>query len=401
MRRLWAQPRANWRESVESQGFIFPTSPTESGGEVPYWYESAVYEISESEALELESATERLYAMCVEASHFMASGQFGLLGLPDWSFEHIRESLEAAEPSLYARFDLSFGDGRGVKLLELNGDTPTGLVESSVAQWHWLNDVGPQWQQFNRVHDMLINRWAELAPLIPDSRLHLSYLDTSDTHEEQITCAYMQDCATQAGLTTSLINVNDIGMELGSEQLVDLAGAPITAMFKLYPWENMLSEPFGRAVLDSSSPVTWVEPLWKVLLSNKALLAALWHIYPEHELLLPAYLDSPQGLEEWIAKPLHGREGDGIHVQARGIEFTPSQAFYGEEGYCYQQWDQLPDFDGNYAVLGSWVVGGKAAGLGIRESDGPVTDFYARFVPHLISNEDGSLPGVVTGSSDE
>jgi hypothetical protein len=41
-------------------------------------------------------------------------------------------------------------------------------------------------------------------------------------------------------------------------------------------------------------------------------------------------------------------------------------------------------------VLGSWVVDGNAAGLGIRESDGPVTDYWARFVPHYI---DAPTPG--------
>ena len=44
----------------------------------------------------------------------------------------------------------------------------------------------------------------------------------------------------------------------------------------------------------------------------------------------------------------------------------------------------LPTFDGASAVIGSWVVGGQAAGIGIRESDGPITGNTSRFVPHRI-----------------
>jgi glutathionylspermidine synthase len=147
----------------------------------------------------------------------------------------------------------------------------------------------------------------------------------------------------------------------------------------------MLREDFGRRVMADPGAVTWVEPLWKVVLSNKALLAALWHLYPGHDNLLPSYLDGPGPLTDWVAKPLHGREGDGIRIHADGIDQLGS-GHYGGEGYCYQQWCPLPDFDGNKAVVGSWVVGDHAAGIGIRESDGWVTDYYARFVPHVMTS---------------
>jgi glutathionylspermidine synthase len=35
-------------------------------------------------------------------------------------------------------------------------------------------------------------------------------------------------------------------------------------------------------------------------------------------------------------------------------------------------------------VLGSWVIGGEPAGLGIREDDGLITGNFSRFVPHAI-----------------
>ena len=58
-------------------------------------------------------------------------------------------------------------------------------------------------------------------------------------------------------------------------------------VYKLYPWEWVLGDDFGKHVIRSLPETTWIEPLWKTLLSNKALLAVLWEMYPGHPNLLP------------------------------------------------------------------------------------------------------------------
>ena len=127
-----------------------------------------------------------------------------------------------------------------------------------------------------------------------------------------------------------------------------------------------------------------------MFLSNKMLSAALWHIYPYHENLLKTFVDAPRFMDEYVKKPLHGREGDNIEIH------TPTQSIvqpgrYGDEGYVFQEYVQIPNFQDeqgrpNYPVLGSWVVDGESFGVGIRESDGPITDYYCRFVPNIIKN---------------
>jgi glutathionylspermidine synthase len=118
-----------------------------------------------------------------------------------------------------------------------------------------------------------------------------------------------------------------------------------------------------------------------MLLSNKALLAILWELYPDHPNLLPAYLDGPRDLSTtgWVAKPLLGREGAGVTIHDPG-----TAPVLRDEPCCYQQLAPLPDFDGNRVVLGAWMVENESAGLGIRESSGLITDEYARFLPHVI-----------------
>ena len=83
------------------------------------------------------------------------------------------------------------------------------------------------------------------------------------------------------------------GLEHDLTRFVDLEEAPIGGLFKLYPWEFILDDDFGRFAMQSLPQTMWIEPLWKTLLSNKAILAILWEMHPGHPNLLPAYLDDP------------------------------------------------------------------------------------------------------------
>jgi len=366
---------------------VYPVTYTDDGREMPYWHEGAYYELTMPEVEELEEVTETLHEMCLAAARRMVTGEFGNLGLPAGALKAAKESLAVDPPSLLGRFDLRYDGMSPAKLLEYNADTPTGLVESSIAQWYWLQDTHPELDQWNSVHERLILAWKAMRPRLADATVWFAHHEDEDSGEELMTCMYLRDTADQAGLRTGSITVGAIGYDPARGCFVADGAEPLRTCFKLYPWENMLGEDFGdhiepdpRGVLST----TWIEPPWKVVLSNKALLAVLWEMYPNHPNLLPAYLDNPRDLTAWVAKPLHGREGDNIRVHAPGIEINqPGE--YGAEGWCYQQWCPLPEFDDNKVVLGSWVIDGKSAGVGIRESDGWVTDYYARFVPHVIS----------------
>jgi glutathionylspermidine synthase len=388
MERIPCRPRDGFRDLVRSQGLVFDVTPVEDGPAVPYWAEDACYRFSEAEVDTLELVTEELHGMCLEAARFLATGAMGDLGLAPGSLESAAASLQEQPVSLYGRFDLRY-DGQGpAQLLEYNADTPTGLVETAVVQWHWRQDVFPELDQWNSVHDRLVRAWRRAAPRLRSDVVHFAHYrvhaeqDWLEDGEEWVTVAYLRDTAIEAGLTTVGVAVDEIGWD--GQRFVDRWDVPMDTVFKLYPWENMLREDFGRIVLDGHDATTWIEPVWKALLSNKALLAALWHLYPGHQNLLPAHLDGPGTLTEWIAKPLHGREGDGMRWVSRDGAGGSQAANWGEEGYCYQQWAPLPSYEGFHPVLGSWVVDGFPAGLMLREQRGLITDGLARFAPHVI-----------------
>jgi glutathionylspermidine synthase len=57
---------------------------------------------------------------------------------------------------------------------------------------------------------------------------------------------------------------------------------------------------------------------------------------------------------------------------------------YGAEGFVYQAHAPLPAFDGNYPVIGAWVVASQPACIGIREDSTAITSNTSRFVPHFF-----------------
>jgi len=383
MKRQKIAPRADWQKKVESVGLTYHTlapGTAPDGGALPYWDESAYYEFTAAEVDALEAATERLQEMCLAAGQFIIDNhRFADLKIPPQAVDAITKTWNDEPPALYGRFDLAF-DGRAIKLLEYNADTPTALVEASVAQWFWLQDLFPQADQFNSIHEKLIAKWKDLKSYVAET-VYFAHLDNE---EDAMTVTYLRDTAEQAGIASASVLMSDIGWDEQKWRFLDLEGNPMETIFKLYPWEMMLAEQFSQYALDFMHKVQWIEPIWKMMFSNKGLLAVLWEMYPNDPLLLPAYLDGPRDLKDYVRKPLLGREGANILLVKDG-EKQQTYGQYGAEGFVYQAAAPIPCLDGNYPVLGSWIIADQgAAGMGVRESDTPVTTNTSRFVPHLF-----------------
>jgi glutathionylspermidine synthase len=374
MQRIPTTPRNNWQAAVEKLGFGFHST------NVPYWDESAYYSFTMEEVLQIERATGELWTMCLNAvQHVMDEDRYAGFAIPEWIIPYIERSWTEDHPAIYGRFDLCFKDGQ-LKLLEFNADTPTSLYEAGIVQWFWLQDFAKEKDQFNSIHEKLIAYWKYLKAYLHEGPLHFTCL--KETLEDLTNTEYLRDCAIQAGLDTKLVFIDDLGWD--GQQFVDMENLPIRNIFKLYPWEWLLEEEFGRNILEDRNRAFWIEPAWKMILSNKAILPVLWELYPDHPLLLPAYFNSDK-LTDYVKKPILSREGANINIVRSGELLQHTEGQYGKEGYIFQQLFELPDFSGNYPVIGSWIIGQEPAGMGIREANGLVTDNRSRFIPHLIS----------------
>ena len=363
MLRIPAEPRADWPRLVEAQGLAFHSI----GGE-PYWDESAYYLLEAAEIDRIEEATYRLDAMALEAVEYVIrEGRLGELGIPEAFFPFVAQSWERDEHTIYGRFDLSY-DGKGApKLLEYNADTPTALLEASVIQWTWFQDlnrsVGPglgRFDQFNSIHEKLIDAWTRVGR---ELGRQVAFAAVDDSVEDAMTAGYLRDTAIQAGLQTQSLSMTQVGWQPARGTFTDLRERPIPILFKLYPWEWMLAEPFARNLPRGST--RWLEPPWKMILSSKAILVILHELFPESPYLLRAGYE-PMG-DDHVIKPVHSREGANVAIVQRGEVVAETDGDYGDGPVIYQDLAPLPDFGGRFPVIGSWMVNGHACGLGIRE----------------------------------
>ena len=384
MQRIACSERDDWRETAEACGFDFHTIDGER-----YWDERAYYAFSLDEIEQkIEAPTGEIDAMCLDLVGRAIRNEDYLkrLKIPETFWPLIAESWERDERSLYGRLDLSFDGSGPAKLLEYNADTPTSLFESAVFQWTWLEQamerriIPNAADQYNSIHERLIATWNELG-----RGRHLHLTGTTGSEEDLGTLTYLEDTAIQAGLTTTIIDIEDIGWR-DEGGFVDLTGRDIELVFKLYPYEWMFRDAFGVRLKDA--PTRWIEPPWKAVLSNKGILPLLWEMFPGHPNLLPAYFeDDPRACElgaSYVRKPLYSREGANVELVSNGVPFAEQQGPYGAEGFVRQALAPLQSFSQQFAILGSWLVGHTPCGLSIREDSSPITGNNSRFLPHAI-----------------
>jgi len=375
MRREASTPRPGWQQKLEELGFTYYMLEGKA-----YWTEQACYVFTADEIDEIEAATEALHDLCLKAvEHVVSNKLWQRMRIPPAWGDYIERVWRRADPTIYGRFDLAYDGRTPPKLLEYNADTPTALYEAAVVQWYWLKDIKPDADQFNSIHEKLIEAWRGiLRRLAPEALVHFARFE--DQPEDLATSDYLRYTALQAGLAGKPIAVPQIGWN--GKRFTDLDEMPIQVMSKLYPWEWMVREEFGAHVLTDST--AFLEPAWKMILSNKMLLPLLWEGFPDHANLLPAFEQQHSDLgNAYVKKPIFGREGHNISIVAPGL-FDTAGGSYGAEGYIWQAYHALPVFDGNHAVVGSWVVEGKPAGIGMREDERRITHNNSRFVPHYF-----------------
>ncbi len=380
MQRIPLTPRTDWQQKVESAGLTFH-SP--EGMDRPYWDESAAYEFTAAEIDTLEAAGNTLQEMCLSAAkHVIDEKRYAELDIPAEAIAAIEWAWENEPPALYGRFDLSWAgasSGHAPKLLEYNADTPTSLLEAAVIQWSWLEEQFPAADQFNSIHEKLIAKWKDIDPYL-SKPIYFAGLDNA---EDQLTLVYLRDTAQQAGLQTLQMFMEEIGWNDEQQAFLDPDEQHMFSIFKLYPWEAMVQEEFGIHAIDTYQSTRWIEPIWKMLLSNKGILPILWQLYPNHELLLEAHFDGPHDLRDYVRKPIYSREGANITI----VRDNATVAFTGgpyNGPQIYQALAPEAVLDQRHPILGLWMIDQECCGLGIRESAGPITDNLSSFVPHTF-----------------
>lgn len=446
MKRIPVEKRPNATRLVQSQGLVYTTNPDPGDLLDPYWPDDRYYSFTSAEIALLEEAGRDVFDMCCEAADYLVEHPEVItdkMAIPKFALQQIKESWnrDPAWGSVYGRFDVCFGgidhpDPRlqvpkfyefsrlsCITLLVLicanagtiDADTPTSLVEAASIQWTWLEQTGHGNDQFNSITEKLIDAWKRNMMHIEKMlgyrpTVFFASAEDEPSGEDAMNTSLMMDTAQQAGWTTKILLMEQIAVSLEDGRFYTDEGEHIDVIFKLYPWEFMVNEPFGEACFmdmvnigkfnDAGEYVggtVWIEAPYKMLWSNKAIFAVLWKLFkddPRSKWLLPTYFEdeAPESLTRYAKKPIFAREGADILLQDDDSVIQDSRTGdYGREGHIFQDLalpPQFTDVEGvlYYPVLGLWFIDGDAAGIGIREDKTPITTNGSTFIPHSISD---------------
>lgn len=386
MQRIVVPERPEYKTRNASLGFHWQDA------DGAYWQENAFYTFKASEVDLIERVTNELTDMMFQAVEYVIKRPEIMLKLGIAARFHniIRRSWDDDDVTLYGRYDFGYSPTGGLKMLEFNADTPTSLVEAAVVQWYALQDRFPEKDQFNIIFDTLKSQFEYFR-----SEKNIKYMHfacAQDSEEDFGTVQFLRDVASQVGINGEVLYMHEIGSNPSSKYFLDKNFQEIKHIFKLYPWEWMLGEGFSDQVLTTRTE--FIEPIWKSILSNKGIMAVLWQLYEGHSNLLPTYFEGEQPTHmldnPYVRKPMLSREGANVQIFGYGnqqVEINGGD--YGYEGHVIQEYFELPifaDVDGTmrYPIVGSWVVGDAACGVGIREGMGLITNNNSRFVPHYF-----------------
>lgn len=405
MDRIELPQRPGWRDRAQELGFTF----ADMDG-APYWDESSAYRFALRRIEDdIEDPATALHEMARDAVAAAADSEDWLtrMAIPPEHWDLIAQSWHDGAPELYGRMDLSY-DGNGpAKLLEYNADTPTSLYESASFQWLWLEEqqqlgvLSPQTDQFNGIYEALVIRWGQIAADGAD----VHFAADRNNPEDYATVETLAYAAREAGLGAHFTDLAGIGLTEDG-QFADDQDRVIGTLFKLYPWEDMLRDDFAAHLAGAGA--RYIEPPWKALVSNKAILPLMWQMFPGHPNLLPAFFEAeiadalrggspPAHLARGFAaaepalnaghvsKPIFSREGAGVVIREAGreVERTPDDS-YDDHPRIVQALAPLPEMGGFFPVIGAWIVGQACVGMGIREDRSRITHNLSRFKPHFI-----------------
>ncbi|MDF1881169.1 glutathionylspermidine synthase family protein [Sulfurimonas sp. MAG313] len=353
--------------------------------------------VSEDESQAYYKAGNELYDMyATAAEHVIENDLFFELGIPFNLVETIKKSWDNdVHWHLYGRFDLAGGiDGKPIKLIEFNADTPTGLFETAIVQWAILkvNEMDEE-KQFNTVYEAISDNFKRLITLFDDTsnfeeryegwRILFSSIEGID--EEEVTTKLLKRMADDAGFLTSFEFLQNVSFE--EDGISDTKNQDYEYWFKLFPWEDIAIQEGELAltlqhILESQSAII-LNPAYTLLFQSKGMLKILWDLFPDSPYLLESSYE-PLENKAYVEKKVFGREGANVSfINADGSIEAQTDGEYGHYKSVYQEAIDFPqDKDGNYYQAGVFFAY-EACGLGYRRG-GRILDNMSKFVGHLI-----------------
>jgi len=380
-------------EYLDSIGFAWHTDIDNSA-----YISNDFVVISEEEAEAFYDATNELYDMYKEATQYVIDNNlFHELNIPFNLVEIIKESWSnKVHWHLYGRFDLAGGvDGKPIKLIEFNADTPTALFETAIIQWAMLKFNGyDETKQFNSLYEAIGDNFKRLITLDSDIEDFSKYYEELDwkilfssiagSLEEEHTTKLLQHIASEIGYDTQFAYVEDVEF---SDDGISVDDELYQFWFKLVPWEDIGIQEGELAVILTQmihdKKAILLNPAYTLLFQSKGMMKILWDLFPNHPLLLETSFE-PLHNKKQVEKVCFGREGENVAiVNADNSLELKTNGDYESFKPIYQEYVEFSqDSNGNYYQAGVFHCY-EACGLGFRKG-GKILDNMAKFVGHIV-----------------
>ncbi|EPW7417085.1 glutathionylspermidine synthase family protein [Campylobacter upsaliensis] len=374
---------------LESIGFSWHTD--EDGSD---YLDNRFICVSKNEANAYYEAANELYDMFIAAAqNVIDNDRFDELGIPFNLIDAIKMSWEnEVHWHLYGRFDFAGGlDGKPIKLIEFNADTPTSLFESAILQWAMLKQNNlDEHLQFNSIYESLMDNFKRLITLdesVEEFEEHyrgwkILFSSVAGNKEEELTTKLLAHIAKDAGFECDFAYVDEV--EFGEEGIFK-NGVNYEYWFKLIPWEEIAIEEGELAMLLTqimrNQKAIILNPAYTLLFQSKGILKILWELYPNHPLLLESSYEPLQG-KDFVKKPMFGREGANISIIKDDVKLQENIGPYGNNKMIYQQYYELNSSENEYYQAGVFFAY-EGCGLGFRKG-GLIIDNASKFVGHII-----------------
>jgi len=380
-------------EYLESIGFVWHTDEDNSS-----YVSDEVIEISEAEADAYYEATNELYDMFCEAGeHVIENDLFHELNIPFNLVEIIKESWESdVHWHLYSRFDLAGGlDGKPIKLIEFNADTPTSLFETAVIQWALLKANGlDEASQFNNLYDALKDNFKRIITLDSDIEKFDEYYQNlgwkilfssiSTSSEDINTTKLLQHIADEAGFNTDFQFIEDTEF---SEEGIFANDQSFEFWFKLIPWEDIAIDESDLALILNDiikeKKAIIFNPAYTLMFQSKGFMKVLWDLYPNHPLLLETSFEPLEGKKQ-VEKRCFGREGANTKIinEDGSIDVETAGDYEGHKA-IYQEYVELNTDSNGVTYQAGVFYAYEASGLGFRRGE-KILDNMSKFVGHIV-----------------
>lgn len=364
---------------------------------------------------ELREATERLGEIFAKTALILQSSSndlLGELGIPPAAWSAVRQSFIEHWSTVIGRFDFA-STPDGIKMLEFNSDTPTGVVEAFYVNGkvcEFFGAVDPNEGTCNdlrKAFSVAVDWYRRQG--FPTERIVFSSLGW---HKEDAgTARFLLE---KSGLPGRFVPLDELfvkGDSLWVKGEGDENYEPIDVWYRLHPIEILAEDcddqgyPTGKHLLELMAlrKIAVINPPKALLSQTKAMQALVWNLAESGEFytkeeqeairrwMLPTYIENPFiGVCSYVQKPIFGREGGAVTLfdDQKRVIAQMSDPEYEDQPMVYQQMVDLEVIDietlkGLYTgkiLWGSFLVGGKASAI-VARVDKEITGNDSYFLP--------------------